>query len=270
VGDRIVPLPITPLTLEALYDQVIPDMAAWLAQHRSQESPTNAGSAARTRVGPDLFELLFRGYTEKMWGRTAEELGPSLTERIPVRLTPDDRYFDDVFQAMPSNGYAEMVRRMLGSVTVSLGVEWSEVARDRWEHVVFTGPLDEYFGCVLGRLPYRSLRFEYLTRDPSPIPHPASTLNQPSVLVPWIRETDQRRLSGGGEGQTEILREYPAEDGDPMYPIPMASALDLRASYKRLADKEAGVSFAGRLGAYQYWNMDQVVANGLAVAESVP
>jgi UDP-galactopyranose mutase len=269
VGRRFVPLPIGPLTIEALFDRPAPDPGAWFTQHASGETASNAASAARARVGRRMFELLFEGYTEKMWGRSAGELAASVTERIPTRLTRDDRYFDDRFQAMPRDGYAVMVGRMLTGTEVRLGVGWLDVRHERWEHIVFTGPLDEYFDWTLGRLPYRSVHFEFIAAKESWIPEPASTLNQPAADVPWTRETDQRRVSGYGPGETEIVRETPAADGEPMYPIPTPEADRLRASYLALARRETAVTFAGRLGTYRYWNMDQVVANALLVSRSI-
>lgn len=270
VGDRFVPLPIGPLTIEAVFGTSVLNAEAWFAQYATRERPSNAASAARRRMGRELYETLFKGYTEKMWGRSADELAASVTERIPRRLTRDDRYFDDRFQAMPRSGYTAMVDRMLKGAEVKLGVNWLDVKNETWEHVVFTGPLDEYFGWTLGPLPYRSVKFEFLAAEESWIPEPASTLNQPSPLVPWTRETDQRRVSGRGPGRTEIVRETPTGVGEPMYPVPTPEADRLRASYLALAARERGVSFAGRLGTYRYWNMDQVVANGLQVASSIP
>jgi UDP-galactopyranose mutase len=270
VGARFVPLPIGPLSLEALVEAPVLDPAGWFAEHATQEEPRNAAMAARRRMGDFVYETLLAGYTEKMWGIAPERLDAAVTERIQTRLTRDDRYFDDRFQVMPRDGYAVMVSRMLEGAEVRLGVEWLDLRTESWEHVVFTGPLDEYFDGALGRLPYRSLRFEFLATDRSWIPAPAATLNQPSRLVAWTRETDQRRVSGGGPGPTEIVREFPTGDGQPMYPMPTAEAARLRASYLAHARRFRGVTFAGRLGTYRYWNMDQVVANGLTVAGSVP
>jgi UDP-galactopyranose mutase len=269
VGRRRVPLPVGPFTLEALFDEPVADPARWFSDHSTREPPKNAAAAARNRLGTAVYETLFAGYTEKMWGRPAEELSASVTERLATRLTRDDRYFDDRFQAIPRDGYTAMVSRMLEGSDVRLGVNWLEVRGERWEHVVFTGPLDEYFAWRLGRLPYRSLRFEFIPTSDSWIPEPASTLNHPSAAVPWTRETDLRRVSGRGPGPTEIVREFPTDDGDPMYPMPTAEADVLRTRYLALAGRERGVSFAGRLGMYRYWDMDQVVANGLNVAKTL-
>lgn len=220
-----------------------------------------------------VYERVFLDYTRKQWGMPPEALDPSVTARVPVLLSRDDRYFHDTFQAMPSAGYTALFERMLDhrNIEVRLGVPFEEVGGGvKAERVLYTGRIDAYFGYRFGRLPYRSLRFDFETLKQERFQQVA-THNYPGT-GDFTRITEMKQLTGQAHpALTTICTEYPVEhvDGvnDPYYPVPRA---DNRALYRRYADAaaaEAGhVVFAGRLGDYQYYNMDQAVARALMLA----
>jgi UDP-galactopyranose mutase len=219
-----------------------------------------------SKVGRELYETFFQGYTRKQWGMDPSELDKSVTARVPTRTSEDDRYFTDTFQAMPLNGYTQMFERMLDhpNIDVLLGVEYSQV-REAYPHdlLVFTGPIDEYFGYRFGKLPYRSLRFQHETLSQKSL-QPVGVVNYPNESVPYTRITEYKHLTGQVSDKTSITYEFPSDDGDPYYPIPRDENQVLFKRYEALAIKEAGVSFVGRLATYRYYNMDQVVGQALA------
>ncbi|MDB5687747.1 MAG: glf, partial [Rhizorhabdus sp.] len=205
-------------------------------------------------------------YTRKQWGMDPSELDKSVTSRVPTRTSTDDRYFTDSFQAMPAEGYTRMFERMLDhpNIDLLLGVDYLE-ARDAYPHdrLVFTGPIDEYFDHRHGKLPYRSLRFHHETQDQERW-QDVAVVNYPSEDVPYTRVTEYKHLTGQVSVKTSITYEYPAEDGDPYYPIPRDENQALFKRYEAMALAEPGVVFVGRLATYRYYNMDQVVGQALA------
>ena len=224
-----------------------------------------------SRVGRELYELFFRGYTRKQWGRDPAALDATVCGRIPTRTGDDDRYFTDSFQAMPSEGFTALVRRMLAGpgIDVELGVDFRTIAdRARARRIVYTGPIDEFFEHRYGRLPYRSLRFELETFD-RPRYQAAACINEPDETIPHTRTTEYKFLTGQVSPNTVVSREYACDDGDPYYPIPCAESRELYRRYLALAEKQSAVTFAGRLGEYKYFNMDQVVASALEKVEDL-
>jgi UDP-galactopyranose mutase len=270
VDGKLVPMPINRTTLNALYDldlKTDEDVEAFLADRAEPIDPIRTSAdVVMSKVGRELYETFFQGYTRKQWGMDPSELDKSVTARVPTRTNVDDRYFTDTFQAMPLNGYTQMFERMLDhpNIDVLLGVEYSQV-REAYphDHLVFTGPIDEYFGYRYGKLPYRSLRFRHETLSQSSL-QPVGVVNYPNESVPYTRITEYKHLTGQASDKTSITYEYPSDDGDPYYPIPRDENQVLYKRYEALATKEAGVSFVGRLATYRYYNMDQVVGQALA------
>jgi UDP-galactopyranose mutase len=234
----------------------------------------NSEQAVVSKVGRDLYEKFFRGYTRKQWQRDPSELHASVCARIPTRTNTDDRYFTDWHQAMPADGYTAMFERILDNplIEVRLGVGFDEV-RDELDfgHLVYTGPIDEYFGHEYGALPYRSLEFE-LRNEPTPgarLLQPVAQVNYPGEDVEWTRITEFRHLTGQAHDSSTVAYEYSRTEGDPYYPIPRD---DTRALYKRYEARALvlpDVTFVGRLARYQYLNMDQVVAQALSTFEKL-
>ena len=217
-------------------------------------------------VGRELYELFFRGYTRKQWGIDPSELDKSVTARIPTRTNTDDRYFSDKHQIMPADGYTAMFEAMLDHPNIErlLGTDWRDVKDEiDADHIIYTGPVDEYFDFRFGKLPYRSLRFEHRTLDQEQF-QPVATVNYPDEAVPYTRITEYKHLTGQEHPQTSITYEYPSAEGDPYYPIPRPENQALYKRYEALADATPGVTFVGRLATYRYYNMDQVVGQALA------
>ena len=270
VQGELLPVPINRTTVNRFFglDLAEHEVEAFLA---SQAEPVDVVRTSEdvvvSRVGRALYEAFFRGYTRKQWGLDPGELDKSVTSRVPTRTGDDDRYFSDRFQAMPLHGYTAMFEKMLShpNITVETGVDYRDV-RDRVDHghLVYTGPVDEFFDHCYGALPYRSLRFDHRTLNVQQV-QPVAVVNYPSPDVPYTRITEYKQLTGQTHAQTAITYEYPSDEGDPYYPIPRAENSALYARYEALADATPGVSFIGRLGTYRYYNMDQVVGQALAL-----
>jgi len=224
-------------------------------------------------LGEFVYQKIFHGYTVKQWELTPEELDPLVTGRVPVRISRDDRYFQDVWQYMPREGYTALFQRMLThpNITVLTGVSLAEAEGEvRYDRVIFTGPVDEFFAYTHGPLPYRSLRFEFRTLEQEWFQE-TGTVNYPNDQ-PWTRITEQKYLSGQTGPKTTIVVEYPqahvAGVNEPYYPIPRPQNRALYERYAAEAERLDGrVLFAGRLGDYKYYNMDQAVARALKVFE---
>ncbi|MEA3012302.1 MAG: UDP-galactopyranose mutase [Sphingomonadales bacterium] len=271
VRGQLVPIPINRTTLNLLFglDLRSDDEAAAYLASRAEPVETIATSedVVVSAVGRELYELFFQGYTRKQWGVDPSQLDKSVTARIPTRTNTDDRYFADKHQIMPKEGYTAMFNRMLDHplIDVLLSTDYREIA-DEIEagHLIYTGPIDEYFGCRYGKLPYRSLRFEHKLVDAERF-QPVATVNYPDPQVPYTRITEYKHLTGQQHPQTSVTYEYPSGEGDPYYPIPRAENQALFKRYEALALETPGVTFVGRLATYRYYNMDQVVGQALSV-----
>jgi UDP-galactopyranose mutase len=270
VRGQLVPIPINRTTLNALFgldlqtDQEAADYLATRAEPVAEIKTSE--DVVINAVGRELYELFFQGYTRKQWGIDPSGLDKAVTARIPTRTNTDDRYFGDKHQIMPRDGYTAMFARMLDhpNITLMLGTDWADV-KDQVSagHIVFTGPIDEYFGHRFGKLPYRSLKFEHKVVDAEQV-QPVAVVNYPHPDVPYTRITEYKHLTGQVHPKTSLTYEYPSAEGDPYYPIPRAENQALFKRYEALADATEGVTFVGRLATYRYYNMDQVVGQALA------
>ena len=273
VRGRLVPMPISARTISALYGLELDEreMAAFFAQRAERvTSIKNSEEAIVARVGRDLFRELFAGYTRKQWGVPARDLDATVCGRIPIRTNRDDRYFSDRFQAMPADGFGSLIARMLDrpGIDVATSTTYRQAAdRVHFEHVVYTGPIDEYFDSCFGPLPYRSLRFEF-EHLAQPRYQSVACVNYPGA-EPFTRVTEFKHLTGQQHPGTTISREFPASQGDPYYPIPRPENRALYAKYAAKAARERRVTFVGRLAEYRYYNMDQVVASALQAFERI-
>ncbi|MCX7284916.1 MAG: UDP-galactopyranose mutase [Novosphingobium sp.] len=265
-----VPMPINRTTINCLYDLELStdeEAAAFLASRAEPVEPVvTSADVVISKVGRELYETFFRGYTRKQWGMDPSELDKSVTSRVPTRTDTDDRYFTDTFQAMPADGFTAMFNAMLDHplIDVMLGVDFADVVDDvDFDRLVFTGPIDEYFGHRFGKLPYRSLEFVHETLDQEWL-QPVAVVNYPSEAVPYTRITEYKHLTGQVAAQTSITYEYPRAEGDPYYPVPRPENEALFKRYEALARATPEVVFVGRLATYRYYNMDQVVGQALA------
>lgn len=228
------------------------------------ENPRNLEEQAINLVGVDIYEKLIKGYTEKQWGRPCTELPAFIIKRLPVRLTYDNNYFNALYQGIPVGGYTSMVEKMLDGIEVRLGEDYL-ADKAKWdalaENVVYTGPIDAYFAYKLGVLEYRSVRFETEVLDQANYQGNA-VVNYTDAETPYTRVIEHKHFEFGTQDKTVISREYSAEwklGDEPYYPVNDEKNSALYAQYKQLADAETNVIFGGRLGEYQYYDMDKVV-----------
>jgi UDP-galactopyranose mutase len=276
VDGQIVPLPINRTTVERLHRRELngeAETAAYLASLAEPRAELKTSEdAVVAKVGRDLYERLFRGYTRKQWGLDPSELHASVCGRLPVRTNTDDRYFTDGFQQMPAAGFTAMFDRMLEhpNIELRLGTEYDDIRVEvDARQIVWTGPIDEFFGYRLGKLPYRSLHFERETRATpgGRLVQPVAVINYPNERIPFTRATEFRHLTGQVSEFSTLTYEYPTSEGDPYYPIPRPENRELYHRYEALAAERPDVLFVGRLARYQYLNMDQVVAQALVAVE---
>lgn len=236
-------------------------------------APANAEEQCLATVGEQVYDLFFKGYTEKQWGRPARELDASVTARVPFRPhSTDDRIFLDKHQAVPKDGYTAMFERMLDhpNIRVELrrrlaGPDAAFVAKDHMgiESIVWTGCIDEFFNNCFRSLPYRSLRFHHQTFE-GDLRQPCAQINYPASWQPFTRTIEWRHITGEPGTHTTITTEFPTGEGEPYYPIPAPENRALYQRYRDLADEQKNILFLGRLATYQYLNMDQVVGQAMA------
>jgi UDP-galactopyranose mutase len=269
-GVGLVPMPINRTTLNRLYGLDLSTDGEAEAFLESRAEPVahvrTSEDVVVSHIGRDLYERFFRGYTRKQWGMDPSELDKSVTARVPTRVNTDDRYFTDSFQAMPAGGYTRMFETMLDhpNITIETGVEFEDVrAETIFDELIFTGPVDEYFGHRFGPLPYRSLSFRHMTLDQEWF-QPVGTVNYPDEATPYTRISEYKHITGQTHAKTTVTYEYPSAEGDPYYPIPRPENQALFKRYEALALATPNVRFVGRLATYRYYNMDQVVGQALA------
>ena len=273
-------LPFNMYTFNKMWGVVTPEeAAAKIAEQRKEITgePKNLEEQAISLVGRDIFEKLVKGYTEKQWGRNCKDLPAFIIRRLPVRLTFDNNYFNALYQGIPTEGYTKLVERLLDGIEVRLDCDYLE-NREALEQlagrVVYTGPIDAFFGFRLGTLEYRSVRFETELLD-QPNFQGNAAVNYTDRETPWTRIIEHKWFTFGKDEQgndlpkTVISREYSAEwkPGDePYYPVNDEKNSALYQQYKALAEREEKVVFGGRLGEYKYYDMDQVIAAALRKA----
>jgi UDP-galactopyranose mutase len=270
VDGKLVPIPINRTTINALYglNLTTDEQAEFFLKSRAEpvERIQTSEDVVVSAVGRELYEKFFQGYTRKQWGIDPSGLDKSVTSRVPTRTNTDDRYFSDSFQAMPRLGFTHMFENMVDhdNITLQFGTDYEDVRDDvLFDRLVFTGPVDEFFGHRYGKLPYRSLKFVHETHDMEQY-QPVAVVNYPHPDTPYTRISEYKHLTGQKHAKTSITFEYPSAEGDPYYPIPRAENQTLYKQYEALALARPDVSFVGRLATYKYYNMDQVCGQALA------
>ena len=275
-------MPFNMNTFNKMWGVVTPKEAMAKINEQRQEmagkEPQNLEEQAISLIGRDIYEKLVKGYTEKQWGRKATELPAFIIKRLPVRLTYDNNYFNDLYQGIPMGGYAQIVEKMLDNenIEVETGVDFFD-KKDQYlkdfDKVVFTGMIDQFFDYKLGELEYRSLRFETEVLDEDN--HQGNAVvNYTDAKTPYTRIIEHKHFEfgKGDQDKTVITREYPADwkrGDEPYYPVNNKRNNDMYQAYKEYAQKNAAnVIFGGRLGQYKYYNMDQVIAAALETVKS--
>ena len=275
-------LPFNMYTFNKMWGVVTPEEAAAKIEEQKKEAgitePKNLEEQAISLVGRDIFEKLIKGYTEKQWGRDCKDLPAFIIKRLPVRLTFDNNYFNALYQGIPVGGYTQIIANMLDGVEVRLGEDYLEKKAEYdvlADKVIYTGPIDAYFGYSMGYLEYRSVRFETELLD-KPNFHGNAAVNYTDRETPWTRIIEHKWFEFGKDAdgndlpKTVISREYSSEwkPGDePYYPVNDEKNGALYAKYKELAQAEDHVVFGGRLGEYKYYDMDAVIASALNMCE---
>ena len=268
-----VPIPINLNTINQLYNLQLnsSEVDAFLESKAEKKQQINTSEdVVVNKVGRELYEKFFKGYTKKQWDLDPSELDASVTARIPVRNNRDNRYFTDTFQAMPAHGYTKMFETMLNhpNIKVMLNTDYKEIIDVvAFKKMIYTGPIDYYFDYCYGKLPYRSLSFKFKTVDEL-VFQPTGTVNYPNEHA-YTRITEFKYLTGQKHNKTSIVMEYPTNEGDPYYPIPRAENAALYKRYQILALQMKDVHFVGRLATYKYYNMDQVVAQALTTYKKI-
>lgn len=269
VDGQLVPIPINQNTINCLYGLNLnsDELAAFYNKRAEKRNIIRTSEdVVINAVGKELYEKFFKGYSKKQWGMDPSELDASVTARVPTRTNKDNRYFTDIYQSMPLHGYTKMFENMLShpNIKIMLNTDYKDVV-DIIPHkkLIYTGPVDDYFNNCYGKLPYRSIDFKFETFDLEFF-QPTGTVNYPNNHA-YTRITEFKYLTGQKHSKTSIVYEYPSAEGDPYYPIPCPENNVMYNKYKLLADTLPNVYFTGRLGTYKYYNMDQVVAQSLAL-----
>jgi UDP-galactopyranose mutase len=273
VDGQLVPIPINQNTVNSLYGlnlncSELSDFFKSKAEKKDYIKTSE--DVVISVVGKELYEKFFKGYTKKQWGLEPSELDASVTARVPTRTNRDNRYFTDVYQSMPLHGYTKLFENMLShpNIKLMLNTDYAEVQNIiPFKSLIYTGPIDSYFNCCYGKLPYRSIDFKFETFDTERF-QSSGTINYPNTQ-PYTRITEFKYLTGQKHPKTSIVYEYPKAEGDPYYPIPREENTKMYKKYQLLAATLPNVYFTGRLGTYRYYNMDQVVAQSLTLFKKI-
>lgn len=281
--DEIYNLPFNMNTFAKMWNVATPAQAREIIEKQKAEAaidgePKNLEEQALSLVGKDIFEKLIKEYTEKQWGRDCKELPADIIKRLPVRYTYDNNYFNHRFQGIPEGGYTAMVEKVLDGIEVKTGVSFSQADLSGFKHVIYTGPVDEYFDFRLGQLEWRSVRFETELLEGESNWQGNAVVNYTSHDVPYTRIIEHKHFEFGKDSNgnelpdTVISREYSAawKPGDePYYPVNDEKNNALYAEYAKLAESEEKVTFAGRLGTYKYYDMAPCIRAALDLAEKL-
>ncbi|AZI22833.1 UDP-galactopyranose mutase [Chryseobacterium taklimakanense] len=279
VDNKTVPIPVNINTVNILFGENIStedEMKAWLDKNRIPfDKPKNGEEAVMNRVGPVLYEKMFKHYTKKQWDKYPEELNASVLERIPVRYNHDGRYFSDTYQALPKGGYTKVFENMLNhpNITVMLNTDYFDVKDqfEGFEKLFYTGPIDRFFEFqdeMMEKLEYRSINFvtEHLDQE---FFQENSVVNYPGQEVDYTRIIEYKHFGNQQSPKTSIVKEYTVDTGEPYYPVPNERNQQIYEKYKEKADLLQNVYFVGRLANYKYFNMDQAFRNALDLFNSL-
>jgi UDP-galactopyranose mutase len=273
VDGKLLPFPINVDTINGLYGLSLTPEEVGEFLERRRERVTHCRTsedAVVGKIGRELYEKFFKHYTRKQWGLDPSELDAAVAARVPARCNRDDRYFTDEYQFMPLHGYTRLFENMLAhpKISILLNADYADVAKDvSYRELIYTGPVDQFFGYRYGKLPYRSLGFRFETHACERF-QSGAVINYPNEHD-YTRVTEFKYLTGQSHPRTTLVYEYPTAEGDPYYPVPRPENAELYARYQALAKATPNVRFVGRLATYRYYNMDQVVGQALAVFNTI-
>lgn len=273
VDGMLVPIPINLNTINSLYGlNLSSDEVEKFFESKAEKKSriVTSEDVVINKVGRDLYQKFFKGYTRKQWDLDPSELDASVTARIPTRNNRDDRYFTDTYQAMPLHGYTRLFERMLDhpNIKVMLNTDYKDIEDSiPYKKMIYTGPVDYYFDYCYGKLPYRSIEFKFETLEQEVFQR-TGTINYPNEH-PYTRVTEFKYLSGQKHPKTAVVYEFPKAEGDPYYPVPRPENAELYKKYQLLAAEMQNIYFTGRLATYKYYNMDQVVAQSLTLFKRI-
>jgi len=267
-GD-LYPIPINRTTINKLYNKNFTteeEVQKFYDSVKENRTPIrNSEDIIVNQVGLDLYEKFFKFYTKKQWELDPSKLAPSVCGRIPIRTNTDDRYFTDEYQFMPKDGYTKMFEKVLDhpNIEIRLNTDYKDISNEiEFEKMIYTGPIDSFFNFKFGKLPYRSLRFEWENHK-VPFYQKATSVNYVDSEN-YTRITEHKYFTNQESDCTTITKEYPQKEGEPFYPIPNEESNLLFQKYQAEADKLDNIQFIGRLAEYKYYNMDQVVGRVLS------
>ena len=273
VDEKLVPIPVNIDTVNLLFNQSISseaEMKKWLEDHKLIiDNPQNGKEAVLAKVGPELYEKMFRHYTKKQWDKYPEELHASVLNRIPVRTNKDDRYFSDKYQALPLGGYTQMFEKILAhpNIEVRLNTDYFDILDeiDHGSKLFYTGPIDRFFDfkySIQEKLEYRSINFVKETIDQEYFQE-NSVVNYPGTEVDFTRIIEYKHFGNQKTPNTVIVKEYTVDSGEPFYPVPNQRNQEIYERYRKDAEQLKNIYFVGRLANYKYFNMDQAFKNAL-------
>ena len=269
-------LPFNMNTFTKMWEDVkTPEQAQARIAQQSQSitgEPRNLEEAAIQQVGVDIYQKLVKGYTEKQWGRDCSELPAFIIQRLPVRYTFDNNYFNDLYQGIPFGGYNVLIDALFDGCDVEINTDYNEkrdIYGEMGEKVLYTGMLDAYYDYCYGKLEYRSLRFEKDLLDMGNY-QGVAVMNYTDRETPYTRIIEHKHFEFGTQEKTVITREYPVtwqEGMEPYYPVNDARNQELYQKYEELAKQEKNVLFGGRLAEYRYYDMDKVIESAFVLIE---
>lgn len=275
---KLFSFPISLVTLEQFYGRSFTEEQARQHLENCREkiiNPKNSEEFVLSRVGRDLYETFYLGYTLKQWGKHPRELDPSVCGRIPIRFNRNEFYVDAKYLVTPARGFTELFSRMIGhpNIEVSLNTDFRELREQGRPKraAVYCGPIDEYFDCRLGKLAWRSLNFKFQSFNEEYL-QPCVQINYPTAEVPYTRAVEIKHVTRQKHENTVISYEYSSATGDPYYPVPSSENASLYAQYAELAANEtktANVFFSGRLATYRYINTDEAIEGALKTFDQI-
>lgn len=275
LGDNLYPIPINRITLNKLYKLELKtetECQKYLEKIREKRYPIlNSEDIIVNQVGYDLFEKFFKYYTIKQWGLEPKELAPSVCGRIPVRYNDDCRYFTNKYQFIPKLGYTKMFENMLNhkNIEIILNTDYKKIINEiKFDKMIYTGPIDYFFDYCYGKLPYRSIRFEWENHKMESFQE-NSVINYVDLSEKFTRIVEYKKISNSIAQTTTITKEYAQNEGEPFYPIPTKANQIIYSKYENLLTKYKNVMFIGRLAEYRYYNMDQVVIRALTLTDKL-